>query len=152
MNGTNACRWWKQLFQQLIDCKAWVDFTQGLDIRMMTKEKTDMLMQMKIKDIHFAWDNYNDKDIVVPKFKAFKEQTGLDKRKLTVYILTNFDTTLEQDLERIYTLRDLGYWPFVMVYNKSNLPPRHYAKQLQRWVNMRAVFEKVKTFEEYIDK
>lgn len=144
-----ACRWCEQLFQQLIDSKAWIDFSQGLDIRMMTEKKIDMLMQMKIKNIHFAWDKYEHKDIVVPKFKVFKERTGMDKRKLTVYVLTNFNTTHEQDLERIYTLRELGYWPYVMVYNKRSLPQGHITRRLQRWVNMRAVFESTPRFEDY---
>ncbi|MBR3762213.1 MAG: radical SAM protein [Lachnospiraceae bacterium] len=144
-----ACRWCEQLFQQLIDSKAWIDFSQGLDIRMMTEKKTEMLMQMKIRNIHFAWDKYEDKDIIVPKFKTFKELTGLDKRKLTVYMLTNFDTTHEQDLDRVYTLRDLGYWPYVMVYNKKSLPQGHITRRLQRWVNMRAVFETTPRFEDY---
>lgn len=144
-----ACRCCEKLFQQLIDSKAWIDFSQGLDIRMMTKKKTEMLMQMKIKNIHFAWDKYEYKDIVVSKFKEFKERTGLDKRKLTVYVLTNFNTTHEQDLERIYTLRDLGYWPYVMIYNKENLPKGHITRKLQRWVNMRAIFETTPNFEDY---
>lgn len=145
-----ACRWWRPLFQQLIDSKAWIDFSQGLDIRMMTEEKAVMLKQMKIKQVHFAWDRYKDKDIVIPKFEMFKKITQWDKRKLSVYVLTNFDTTHEQDLERIYTLRDLGYWPYVMIYNKEQLPKGHITKRLQRWVNMRAVFETVKNFEDYL--
>lgn len=147
-----ACRWWKQLFQQLIDSKAWIDFSQGLDIRMMTEEKAEMLKQMKVKQVHFAWDNYEDKEIIIPKFEMFKKITQWDKRKLSVYVLTNFDTTHEQDLERIYTLRDLGYWPYVMIYNKEQLPKGHITRKLQRWVNMRAVFEKVKNFEDYLKK
>ena len=144
-----ACKEWRNLFQQLIDSKAWVDFSQGLDIRLMTEEKTDMLMHMKIKNIHFAWDDYKDKNILIPKFKQFKELTGLDKRKLTVYVLTNFNSTHEQDLERIYTLRELGYWPYVMVYNREKLPKGHITRKLQRWVNMRAVFETIPRFENY---
>lgn len=144
-----ASRWWKELFQQLIDSKAWIDFSQGLDIRLMTEEKAEMLSRMKIKQVHFAWDRYADKDIVVPKFEMFKRITQWDKRKLAVYALTNFDTTHEQDLERIYTLRELGYWPYVMIYNKENLPKGHITRKLQRWVNMRAVFEKVDNFEDY---
>lgn len=104
-----ACRDWKDLSQQLIDSGAWVDFSQGCDIRIMTEEKAERIKQMKIKRIHFAWDKYEDKDMIVPKFKAFKEYTGWDKRKMIVYVLTNYNTTHEQDLERIYTLRDLGY-------------------------------------------
>lgn len=144
-----ACEDCKPLFQQLIDSNAWIDFSQGLDIRLMNKEKIKMLRQMKIKQVHFAWDRYEDKKEIVPKFKEFKEFTGWDKRKLPVYVLINFNTTIEQDLERIYTLRDLGYWPYIMVYNKENTKPGDTVRRMQRWVNMRAVFEKVKRFEDY---
>jgi len=144
-----ACKDWKELFQQLIDSKAWVDFSQGLDIRMMDAEKTEMIMRMKIKQVHFAWDRYTDKDIILPKFREFKEATGWDKRKLSVYILTNFDTTIEQDLERIYTLREMGYWPYVMVYDKEHTKTGDIVRKMQRWVNMRAVFGKVERFEDY---
>lgn len=144
-----ACREWKDILQQLIDSKAWVDFSQGVDIRLMTEEKAEMIKHIKIKNIHFAWDRYEDKDIIIPKFKEFKRITGWDKRKLTVYILTNFDTTIEQDLERIYTLRDLGYWPYVMIYNKENTKSTDTIRRIQRWVNMRALFEKVERFEDY---
>lgn len=144
-----ACRDWKDLSQQLIDSNAWVDFSQGCDIRIMTDEKAEYMKRMKIKQVHFAWDRYEDKDIIIPKFKAFKEITGWDKRKLPVYVLVNFNTTLEQDLDRIYTLRDLGYWPYVMVYERDKLPKGHVMRKLQRWVNMRAVFETTPKFEDY---
>ena len=145
-----ACPDWKDLSQQLIDSKAWVDFSQGCDIRIMTEEKTEYIKRMKIKQVHFAWDQYEDKDMIIPKFIAFKELTGWDKRKLPVYVLVNFNTTLEQDLDRIYTLRELGYWPYVMVYEREKLPKGHILRRLQRWVNMRAVFQSVPKFEDYI--
>lgn len=144
-----ACRDWKDLSQQLIDSGVWIDFSQGCDIRIMTEEKAEYIRQMKIKQIHFAWDRYEDKAMIVPKFKAFKEITGWDKRKLSVYVLVNFNTTLEQDLDRIYTLRELGFWPYVMVYEKEKLPTGHELRRLQRWVNMRAVFEAIPKFEDY---
>lgn len=144
-----ACRDWKDLSQQLIDSGAWIDFSQGCDIRIMTEEKAEYIRQMKIKQIHFAWDRYEDKAMIVPKFKAFKEITGWDKRKLSVYVLVNFNTTLEQDLDRIYTLRELGFWPYVMVYERETLPKGHELRRLQRWVNMRAAFESTPKFEYY---
>ena len=146
-----ACRDWKDLMQQLIDSKAWIDINQGLDIRLMTAEKADMIKQMKVKELHFAWDRYQDKDIIVPKLKEFKAITKLDIRKLIVYVLCNYDTTLEQDLERIYTLRELGYWAYVMLYDKEHIPRGHTYKKLQRWVNNRFIFAKCKTFEDYIE-
>lgn len=144
-----ACKDWKGLFQQLIDSGAWVDFSQGVDIRLMTDEKAEMIKRIKTKNIHFAWDRYEDKEIVVPKFKMFKELTGWDKRKLTVYVLTNFNTTIEQDLERIYALRDLGYHPYVMVYDKEHTKPTDTVRRLQRWVNNRIIFDRVQRFEDY---
>ena len=146
-----ACRDWKDLLQQLIDSKAWIDINQGLDIRLMTAEKAEMIKQMKVKGLHFAWDRYQDKDIIVPKLKEFKAITKLDIRKLIVYVLCNYDTTLEQDLERIYTLRELGYWAYVMLYDKEHIPRGHTYKKLQRWVNNRFIFAKCKTFEDYIE-
>ena len=171
-----ACKQWKDLLQQLIDSKAWVDINQGIDIRLMTEEKAEMLKQIKIKNFHFAWDRFTDKEKILPKFKMFKEITGIDYRKLGVFVLCNFDTTIEQDLERIYTLRDLGFSPYVMIYNKDEfldhdingkpikLKPfevllkkftlkeiQHFeiCWKLQGWVNNRIIFHSCRTFEEY---
>lgn len=144
-----ACRDWKDLSQQLINSGAWVDFSQGCDIRIMTEKKAEYIRQMKIKQIHFAWDRYEDKDKIVPRFEMFKQLTGWDHRKMTVYVLCGFNTTIEQDLERIYTLRDLGYSPYVMIYDKYKLKPKDDLKRMQRWVNSRFAFAAVKRFEDY---
>jgi hypothetical protein len=141
-----ACKEWKELLQQLIDSKAWVDFNQGLDIRLMTEEKARMLSQIKMREVHFAWDKYEDKERVLPRLDLFAKHFKLG-HKAIVYTLVNFDTTLEQDLERIYTLRDMGYWAYVMVYDKEHCDPVY--KKLQRWVNMRSVFAKIDRFEDY---
>lgn len=146
-----ACKDWKELLQQLIDAKAVVDFNQGLDIRMMTEEKIEMLNQIKFKEIHFAWDRYQDKEKVLPKLELFAKHTRIKKKDTkhhgVVYTITNYDTTLEQDLDRVYTLRDMGYYPYVMVYDKAHCNPIY--KKLQRWVNNPFVFTKCETFEDY---
>jgi hypothetical protein len=144
-----ACKDWKDLLQQLIDSKANVDFNQGLDIRLMTEEKIDMLTRIRIKEIHFAWDRYKDKDVILPKLNLFAERFKVRKygHSSVVYTLVNFDTTFEQDLERIYSLRDMGYWAYVMIYDKEHCHPKY--RKLQRWVNNRYVFGAVKRFEDY---
>lgn len=147
-----ACREWKDLLQQLIDSGAKVNINQGIDIRIMTDEKAEMIGKLRIDSVHFAWDRYEDKDCIIPKFKAFKEITGWDARKMSVYVLTNFNTTIEQDLERIYTLRDLGYNPYVMVYNKEHTKSSDPVRYLQRWVNNRKIFKTIKRFEDYDPK
>lgn len=145
-----ACKDCNELFRQLIDSKAWIDFSQGLDMQLMTEEKAELLKQMKIKRVHFALDNWNEFETAIPKFKMFKELTGWDKRKMGVYVLTNYDTTHEQDLERIYKLRELGYWPYVMIYEKEKTKPKDTVRKLQRWVNNRRIFEAVPDFKDYL--
>lgn len=144
-----ACQDWMELLEQLVDSRSWIDFTQGIDIRIMTPQKAEAIKKVKTKNIHFAWDRYEDKDMILPRFRLFKEVTGWDSRKMTVYVLCGWDTTLEQDLERIYILRDMGYSPYVMIYNKSELPKSHVLKRLQRWVNSRYTFAACKKFEDY---
>lgn len=144
-----ACPEWKNMSQQLIESNAYIDFSQGCDIRVMTDEKAEYLKKMKIKQIHFAWDRYEDKDMIVPKFGKFKEITGWDKRKMTVYILCGFNSTFEQDLERVYTLRNLGYSPYVMIYDKYKLKKKDPLKRMQRWVNSRFAFAACERFEDY---
>lgn len=134
-----------RLFQDLIDSKAWVDFTQGLDIRLMTDKKANLLNQMKIKMLHFAWDNYEFN--TYDKLKRFRPLLKYDGRKLRVYVLTNYNTSIEQDLERIYKLRELDYDPYVMIYDKQNAPKK--IRELQRWVNNKFIFRSCERFEDY---
>lgn len=135
----------------IIKTGAYIDFSQGLDIRMMTERKAELLAQMKIKKIHFAWDRYEDKNIVQPRFLQFREKTKLPVAKLLVYVLVGDreKKVLPEDLERIYWLRDCGYDPYVMVYEKYQLPPRHELKKLQRWVNSKWIFKSCLNFEDY---
>ena len=147
--NTLACPEWKDILQQLIDSKANVDFNQGVDIRLMTDEKCEMLMQMKIKHIHFAWYRYQDKKFVVPKLQRFKEMTGWSRDKVTVYILTNYDTTMEQNLERVKTCRELGFNPYIMRYDKEHIPRGSEINKLARYVNTKRIFWLCPTFEQY---
>lgn len=145
-----ACCEWKDLLTQLANSKARVDINQGMDCRLLTKEKVDLLNQINLSTIHFAWDDYKQKSSVLKGLKCFATHF---KRKLEkghfaqVFVLTNYDTTPAQDLERVYTLRDMGFEPYIMVYDKVHAKP--FYKSLQRWVNMRAIFHRVRTFEEY---
>lgn len=142
-----ACRDWKPLLQQLIDSKATIDINQGLDIRLMTQEKAEMISHIKTKQIHFAWDRYQDKDVVLPKLQLFADYAKGSMHNNIVYTIVNYDTTIEQDLDRIYTLRDLGYWAYVMIYDKEHCSKVY--KDLQRWCNNRFIFGSCKRFEEY---
>lgn len=136
------------LLQQLIDSKSKVEFNQGLDIRLITEKNIDLLKRIKLKHIHFAFDRWQDKDIIEPRLRAFKESTGFNRGNgdVMVYILVNYDTTIEQDLYRIQLCRELNFSPYPMIYDKEHCDPIY--KKLQRWCS-NYIFWGCKTFEEY---
>ncbi len=145
-----ACREHSDLLGQLIDSKAYVDFTQGLDIRLTTEANISLINKVKVKNIHFAWDN--PKDDLRAYFERYK---ALAKHKPhgrygTVYCLVNHGSTMEENLYRIYTLRDLGYDPYVMIFDKPNAPRE--IRLLQRWCNNIIIFRSCPRFEDYDPK
>lgn len=141
-----ACSEKRGLFRQYIETDAWIDFTQGVDIRLINESDVDDLNRMKIKNIHFAWDN--PKDDLAGRFEWFTERFKIkDHRRKTVYVLTNYDSTMDENLHRVYTLRDLGYDPYVMIYNKPDAPKE--IRDLQRWCNNKIIFGSCKNFSDY---
>lgn len=144
-----ACKDWKDLLWQLIESKAEIDLNQGLDARMLTEEKCEYIERLKIREIHFAWDRYDDKDKILPKLKMFSDVCTKKphQHNAIVYVLVNHASTIDQDLERIYTLIDMGYWAYVMVYDKAHADRVYH--DMQRWCNNRFVFARCPRFEDY---
>ena len=141
-----------ELLGQLAASKAWVDINQGLDCRLLTEQNIKAINRLKLREIHFAWDYMSESKAVLHGLELY---AGLAKRKPhgqygTVFCLTNFDTTMEENLYRIYTLRDMGYDPYVMIYDKPNAP--HEIRLLQRWCNNRLIFRSEPDFYKYNPK
>ena len=147
-----ACPDHMELLGQLADSKAWVDINQGLDCRLLTEQNIEAINRIKLKEIHFAWDYMKESESVLRGLKLY---ASLATRKPhgqygTVFCLTNYDTTMEENLYRIYTLRDMGYDPYVMIYDKPHA--QREIKHLQRWCNNRMIFKKESDFHNYNPK
>ena len=141
-----ACKDYESLLKQLAESKTRVDFTQGIDIRLTNPDNIELLNKIKVTTLRFAWDN--PKQDLTKYFRRFSEHTKIKSdRNKVVYVLTNYNSTLEEDLYRIYKLRELGYSPYVMIYQKENAPRE--IRRLQRWVNCRWIFHSVDRFEDY---
>lgn len=134
-----ACRDRIELLEQLRDSKAIVYFTQGLDARFITKEIAELLRQIKKSDVHFAFDFMKNEKAIIKGLRAYAEvnNVNLTNGHNSVYILTNYDTTIEQDIYRINAVKELGYVPYVMIYRKNTAPK--VLKDLQRWSNNRFI-------------
>lgn len=140
-----ACKDKRDLMAQYRETGAIIDFTQGLDIRLLNDFDIDDINRMRLRTIHFAWDN--PKEDLKPKFENFANGFRRKSNIGMVYCLTNFNSTMEENLYRIYTLRDLGYDPYVMVYDKPHAPKE--IRNLQRWCNNKIIFKSCPKFEDY---
>lgn len=58
--------------------------------------------------------------------------------KDSVYILTNFDTTIEEDLYRMRKVQEAGLLPDIRIYRKHTAP--RILRDLQRWCNNRVLY------------
>lgn len=144
--GTN----WKINLERVIELKLKVCFVQGLNIRIITDEQAELLSKCNYQNSHFnqkyltfAWDRYNDGKIVKAGIDRCVK-AGIPTKHMQFFVLVGFDTTPEQDLDRVMTLHKLGCMPFVMPYNKKD----KYQKAFARWVNFRSVFKST-TWENY---
>lgn len=147
-NNAMASPMWEQVAQQIINLNIKVNFTQGNDIRLMTQRNAELLANMRHeKRLHFAFDNLNITKEVVKGINLLCA-AGIHPDRLTFFVLTNYDTTFEQDMSRIKILTDLGAGSYVMIYDKKNAPTN--IKHLQRWSNSIPPLRKCCTFEDYL--
>lgn len=144
-----ACKNHITLLKQLSETNSTVNPNQGLDCRLLTEDNIYWLNQIKIKTMHFAWDYMREEMSVIKGLELYNKYGKIrEKRNKLVYVLVNYDTTMEENLYRIYKLRDMGYAPYVMVYNKPSASKE--IKRLQRWTNNRYIFWSCEKFEDYM--
>lgn len=142
-----ACKEHLTLLRQLVDSKARVDFTQGLDARFINEENLKLLKQIKVRMVHFAFDFMKNEKRIIQGLKLAKEQLGLDDRCAVVYVLTNFDTTIKDDLYRVKKIKEIGFAPDIRIYRKESLPKRHILRDLQRWCNNKFIYRSCNFFD-----
>lgn len=145
-----ACREKRDLMRQYKETGAILDFTQGLDIRLLNDADIADINEMRLRTLHFAWDNPNDD--LEGKFRNFAKGFRRKYNIGMVYCLTNFENVstqehIERALHRVYLLSEMGYDPYIMVYNKPDAPKE--IRNLQRWCNNKIVFKSCKRFEDY---
>lgn len=134
---------WKPNLERIIELKLKVCFIQGLNIRIITTEQAELLSKCNYQNsrfnskyLTFAWDKYRDWPLIEKGIKICND-AGIPTKHMQFFVLIGFDTTPEQDLERVMKIKELGALPFVMPYDKNN----NYQKHFARWVNHRATFK-----------
>lgn len=151
-NNLLAAPSWKKTLQFLIDHDIKVSFNQGLDIRLVNEENAAMLADVKFYNLHFtrkyiyfAFDLPSiEKE--VRRGVEILDKAGVKSTYQVFYMLTNFNTTFEEDRHRFEVLRELGVIPFVMLYDKKNASQQ--AKDFQRYGTRPAIWRNA-PWEEY---
>lgn len=133
-----ACKDRADLLRQLIDSRARIDFTQGLDARFVTEEAAGLLKQIKIDKVHFAFDYMKNEKAIIKGLQTYKRVCGTRENNAIVYMLTNYDTTIEEDLYRLRMIKQCGFLPDVRIYRKPAAP--QILRDLQRWCNNRILY------------
>lgn len=146
-----ACPEHEEIIRQLIDSKAKVNFNQGLDARFINDDNAKMLSKVKVKMMHFALDLPHNTDRVVQGLLTYRKYNPqVNMRNICVYVLTNFNTTFEEDYERIKRLQEIGLTPDVRIYRKDTAPK--LIKDLARWCNNRFVYRSCPDFMDYVPR
>ncbi len=79
---------------------------------------------------------------------AYKRKHGRwNWRYAKVFVLTNYDTTHEQDMQRIHAIQECECQPYVMIYNKPSAPL--ITRRLQQWTNNNIRYAMAKDFEDF---
>lgn len=146
-----ACKEHLDLLQQLADSGAKVDFTQGLDARFVNRENLELLKQIRIERLHFAFDFMKFEKHIVKGLQLAKEVLQISDINCIVYMLTNYDTTIEEDLYRVQKIREIGFAPDVRIYRKEALPRPHILRDLQRWSNNKLLYRSCE-FMDYVPR
>lgn len=130
------------LLNQLAASGAEIDFKGGLDARFVNEEVAEALKRCRVKNYFFAWDDPTE--ALERNFEYIARSGIKNPDRIGVYVLTNFWSTTEQDLHRVYTLRKYGLLPFVMIYDKQK-----YVKENGKWregVEDRFTYEQLRRF------
>ena len=143
---------WKHVLQEIIALKKPFKFKQGMDERILTDEKCEMLFSAKYDgDYTFAFDNVADYDLIHEKLKMIRRYTK--KKGVMFYVLVGFESTDAQDIEnafkRIALLQRYQCLPYLMRYQSETDAPwrkselRELYVALARWCNQPSIFKKM---------
>ena len=124
---------WRDAIKHLKKQNQPVNF-HGVDIRIMDIEQAEAVKGLRLKrNIHIAWD--------IPQIDLTDKLKEITKiipaYKLSCYVLVGFNSTPEQDLYRVRTLKSLGITPFVQPFRdyENKTQPSQYTKDFARWAN-----------------
>lgn len=148
---------WREIFKELAATKKYFQFRQGLDFRLMTDEKAELLGKSKwYGDFIFAFDNLEDRNVIEPRLKIWRKHNP--KKGTKFYLFCGFKQNptdfsgLYKDVvsifERIKILMQYGCIGYVMRHEDyKNSPLPNIYVQIARWCNQQQFYKKMSFWE-----
>lgn len=147
-----GCPNWRTLLLELIDTQKPFKFKQGLDERLLTDEKCELLFSANYDgDYTFAFDNIADYDLIHKKLKMIRRYTK--SKSVKFYVLVGFESTDAVDIanafRRVELLMKYKCLPYIMRYQGKDYCPwkeseyRGMYITLARWCNQPNIFKKM---------
>lgn len=144
---------WENIINQLKLTNKYFQFKQGMDIRLMTPSKAELLSGCRYRgDYIFAFDDIDNKDIIESKLLIWKQYC---KKSTKLYVLCGYDKSEKYDdmfwvqdiintFQRLQILMSLKCLPYLMRYKKCVESPYNGTYiNLSRWCNQPNFFKKM---------
>lgn len=155
-----SCRDWKMIFEQLNATGKRFQFKQGMDERLLTDEKCEVIFNSNwIGDYIFAFDNIKDRRLIERKLQLLRKHTdktvkfyvfcGYNHNEPDSYPEGFWESDIADVFERVRILMSYGALPYIMRYKDYEQSPfRGLYVIIASWCNQPSFFKK-KSFREY---
>lgn len=156
-----ACPNWREIINDVKSIDKRFQFKQGLDERLLTKEKIDEIQSWKYDgDLIFAFDNIEDKELIESKLDLIYSTYKNWKKQMKFYCFCGFDRNGKYDalfwrkdiidlFERVFILAKYSAFPYVMRHENYKMSPFvGVYDAIAAWCNQPSFF-KTFTFEEF---
>ena len=142
---------WRNVFEELAETGKRFQFRQGMDVRLMTDEKAEVLSKAHYYgDYIFAFDHPEEREQIERGLNCWREHNHKIPK---LYVLVGWDSQDQNDIEsafmRIEVLMKHRALPYIMrheFYKKSKYRGTYI--NLARWCNQPSFFKK-KSYREY---
>lgn len=146
-NNVIASEWGLQQIEKIASMKIKVDFNQGVDCRIIAKDKSIAKLLSHVRWIRYLRMAYDCSSITeeVTTAIAYLKEAGISSHRLFFYMLVK-DGQIEDAEKRAVFLDSLGCTPFAMSYRNldKDLPPSDEQRRFAWWCNQRQAFKSCK--------
>jgi len=141
----------RNVFKMLKKQKHPIEFTGGLEAKKLQQWHIDLLLQLKLKGIFFAYDTPDDFEHLINASEMLKKAGMIHKNKKHIarcFVLIGYPKdSFEEAEKRLKTVINLGFFPMAMFYQDNlgkNIKTKEWGRFQREWANPVIVGYKMK--------